>query len=719
MHRSRRIFAGLLALALVSTAFAGPISYPPAKKGDVVDTYHGVQVADPFRWLEDPDSPETRAWIDAENKVTFGFLDQIPQRDKIRERLTKLWDYERFGTPMKMGGQYFYLRNDGLQNQSVLFVTKSAAEPGKVLIDPNTFSSDGTVALAATAVTEDGKYIAYAKSDGGSDWQTWYVRDIATGQDLPDTIEWSKFSGASWLKDGSGFFYGRFDAPPDGNKLQSVNEFNKVYFHKLGTPQSADPLVYERKDHKDWGFGADVTDDGKYLIIAVTEGTDRRNLLFYKDLATPDAKVVELIPHLEAEYEFIDNDGPVFWIKTDLNAPLGRIVAIDTRSPEKTKWKELVPENKETLAGAGVVNDKFILSYLKDARSAVRLHDLTGKLIEEIPLPGLGSAGGFGGRRDYTETFYSYTDYSTPPTIYRYDFTTRKSSVYKQPKVDFQPAEYETKQIFYTSKDGTRVPMFITHKKGIKLDGNNPTILYGYGGFNQAMTPYFSVSNLVWMEMGGVYAVANLRGGSEYGREWHEAGCKLKRQNVFDDFIAAGEWLVANKYTQPSKLASFGGSNGGLLVAATMVQRPDLFGAACPAVGVLDMLRFNKFTIGWAWMSDYGSPEIKDEFDCLYKYSPLHNLKKGTKYPAVFMTTADHDDRVVPAHSFKFAAALQEAQGGDAPVLIRIETRAGHGAGKPTKKIIEEQADRFGFLVRVLGMAPESSDAPKTSTNPT
>ena len=676
--------------------------YPVAKTVNQVDDYHGVKVADPYRWLEDPDAADTRAWIEAENKLTFDFLEQIPQRKQIKERLTTLWNYEKYSPPFKEGNQYFYFKNDGLQNQDVLYTLASLEAEPRVLLDPNKLSADGTVALSGLAISHDGKYLAYSLSSSGSDWQEWHVREIATGHDLSDVIKWSKFSGAAWTKDGQGFFYSRYDEPNEKTKHEDVNYFQKLYYHRLGTAQAEDVLIYERRDQKEWGYSGDVSDDGRYLIINIWVGTDQRNRLFYKDLTDKNAKVIELISELEAAYNFIDNDGPVFWLRTDLNAPRGRVIAIDTRQPARTQWKELIPQVAETLEGVNVVGQHFAASYLKDAHTQIKLFDLQGKFVREVSLPGLGTASGFGGKRDDTETFYSFTSFTTPATIYRYDLASGKNTLYRQPKVGFNPNDYETRQVFYASKDGTRVPMFITHKKGLKLNGQNPTLLYGYGGFSVSLTPAFSIRNLVWMEMGGVYAQPSLRGGAEYGEEWHQAGMKLKKQNVFDDFIAAAEWLIANKYTSTPKLAIHGGSNGGLLVGACMTQRPDLFGAALPAVGVMDMLRFHKFTIGWAWTSDYGSPDNADEFKALYAYSPLHNLKPGTKYPPTMVTTADHDDRVVPAHSFKFAAALQAAQAGEAPVLIRIETKAGHGAGKPTAKIIEEVADEWGFLMRVL-----------------
>jgi prolyl oligopeptidase len=684
------------------TSIKESLVYPDSPKVEQVDDYHGTQVSDPYRWLENPDSPETRQWIEAQNKLTFGYLGEIPQREQIKDRLTKLWNYEKYSIPFKQGDRYFYFKNDGLQNQSVLYTLKSLDDEPEVLLDPNKLSDDGTVALSGLAISEDGKLMAYGLSFSGSDWQEWKVRDVATREDLPDHLKWVKFSGASWSHDNQGFFYSRYDEPNEKSKLEDVNYYQKLFYHRLGTPQSEDVLVYERPDQKEWGFGGDVSEDGKFLIISVWLGTDSRNLVFYKDLTNPNAEVVELINEFEASYGVIDNEGDVFYIQTDLNAPRKRVIAIDTRNPSRENWQEVIPEAEETLEGVGILNHQFVASYLKDAHTEIKIFNLDGTFVRNVELPGLGSAGGFGGKREDTETFYSFTSFTTPPTIYRYNMETNESTLFRQPSVDFNPDDYESKQIFYHSKDGTRVPMFITHKKGLKLDGNNPTFLTAYGGFNIPLTPSFSVSNLVWMEMGGVFALANLRGGGEYGEEWHQAGMKLKKQNVFDDFIAAAEWLISNSYTNSSKLAIAGGSNGGLLVGACITQRPDLFGAALPAVGVMDMLRFHKFTIGWAWISEYGSPEDPEEFKALYAYSPLHNLKPGTAYPATLITTADHDDRVVPAHSFKFAAALQAAHKGTNPVLIRIETKAGHGAGKPTTKKIEEVSDTWAFLVRVL-----------------
>ena len=702
-HPPIRLALILCLLAGITQQMIKPTNYPPARKSDQVDDYHGVKVADPYRWLEDLDSEETRSWVEAENKLSFAYLGSIPARTTLKDRLTKLWNYEKYGIPFKEGSRYFYTRNSGLQNQAVLYtVTALDAQP-QLVLDPNTLSADGTVAVSGLQVSPDGKLLAYSLSASGSDWQEWKVRDVESGKDLSDDLKWVKFSGASWTRDGKGFFYSRYDEPK-ADSLKATNYFQKVYYHKLGSAQSEDVLVYERPDQKDWLFGGSVTEDGNYLIITAFQGTDVKNRVYYKDLKAKDTSVVKLLDDFDAAYTFIGNEGTRFWFQTDLDASRGKVIEIDTANPARDKWKVIVPEGKETLQTTTFVNHKFILNYLKDAYTEVKIFDTTGKLLNDVAFPGIGSAEGFGGKPGDKETFYSFTGFTTPSTIYRYDMNTGKSTIFRQPKVDFNPSDFETKQVFYTSKDGTKVPMFITYKKGLKLDGNNPTYLYGYGGFNISLTPGFSVGNLVWMEMGGVYAQPNLRGGGEYGEEWHQGGMKLKKQNVFDDFIAAAQWLIDNKYTSTPKLAIGGGSNGGLLVGAALTQRPDLFGAALPAVGVMDMLRFQKFTIGWAWVSDYGSSDNADDFQALYAYSPLHNIKPGTSYPPTLITTADHDDRVWPGHSFKFAAALQAAQGGSAPILIRIETKAGHGAGKPTSKIIEEVADRWAFLVKTLEM---------------
>ena len=682
-----------------------PFAYPEAPAGDVVDDYHGTKVADPYRWLEDPDSERTRAWVEAENKLTFSYLESIPARGRIKDRLTKLWDYEKYGVPSTEGGRFFYSKNDGLQNQSVLYTAAELDGEARVLIDPNTLSADGTVALAGGSVSDDGALFAYGLAAAGSDWNEWKVRGVADSKDRADLLQWIKFSDASWTKDSKGFFYGRFPEPAAGADLKGANYFQKVYYHKLGDDQAADKLVWEDPEHKDWRADAQVSEDGKVLVLTVGKGTDDKHRVFYRPVDDPDATPKHLVGEFDAEYSFLDADGPIFWFKTNRDAPKGRVVAIDTRDPAPARWRTLIPEVAETLQGVGIVGDRFFASYLKDAQTQVKVFNLDGSFVREVAFPGPGTASGFGGKRSDKETYYSFTSFTLPPTIYRHDVATGKNTVVRRPEVDFDPDQYETTQVFYKSKDGTKVPMFLSHKKGLNRDGSNPTYLYGYGGFNIALTPTFSPSNLVWMEMGGVLAIPNLRGGGEYGEQWHQGGTKLNKQKVFDDFIAAAEYLIAEKVTSTPKLAIGGGSNGGLLVGACLAQRPELFGAAMPAVGVMDMLRFHKFTIGWAWMDDYGSSDDPEQFRALRAYSPLHNLKRGTSYPATMVTTADHDDRVVPGHSFKFAAALQAAQGGAAPTLIRIETRAGHGAGKPTAKVIEEAADKWAFLAKVLGVA--------------
>ena len=700
----------LLTGMFTSAAPAGAqtLQYPAARKSDVVDDYHGTRVPDPYRWLEDPDSPESRAWIEAENRLTAAYLAEIPARSTIRERLTKLWNYPKYGAPFRKGRRYFFFKNDGLQNQSVLYKQASLTADPETLLDPNLLSEDGTVALSTMAVSDDGRLLAYGTSASGSDWEEFRVRDVAQGRDLSDYLKWIKFSGASWTNDGAGFFYSRYPEPAD-KALTDVNRFQRLYYHRLGTDQAQDLLVYERPDQPDWGMNAEVTDDGRYAVMHVWLGTDRRNRVYYLDLK--DAKrpkvtgeVVRLLDDFDASYAFVGNDGPVFYFLTDLDAPRKRVIAIDTRHPERARWREIIPQGPDVLDGVQIIHDTFVANSMHDASSRLRLFAHDGRFVKDLPLPTLGSIGGISGERKDDEMFYAFTSFLYPTTIFRYDFKSGVTSVFKAPAIDFDPSGYETKQVFYTSKDGTRVPMFITHQKGLHLDGSNPTYLYGYGGFNISLTPSFSVSMLVWLQMGGVYAVPNLRGGGEYGEEWHQAGMHDRKQNVFDDFIAAAEYLIAQGYTSPSKLAIAGASNGGLLVGAAITQRPELFGAALPAVGVMDMLRFHKFTIGWAWVTDYGSADSAAQFPYLYKYSPLHNIRAGTRYPATLVTTADHDDRVVPGHSFKFTAALQAAQAGPQPVLIEIETKAGHGAGKPTSKLIEEQADRMAFLVKNLGL---------------
>ncbi len=704
----KRTFVCLLAavssLYLPALGKENAFKYPAARKSDQVDDYQGVKVADPYRWLENPDSPESRAWIEAENKVTFDFLSKIPARDAIRKRMTELWDYEKFGVPFKEGTRFFISRNTGLQNQNVLFVAGNLSEQPRELLDPNTLAKDGTIALGGLAVSDNAKLMAYGLAASGSDWQTWKVRDVDTGKDLSDELKWVKFSGASWRKDGSGFFYSRYDAPDEKDQLRSQVYNQKLFFHRVGTSQAEDKLIYQRPDQKEWLFGGEVADDGHYLIITVSKGTDPHNRIFYLDLTKPDAKVVELLPDGNAAWDFIDNDGPIFYFHTDLDAPLYRVVAIDTSKPLPAQPKEVIPQSGDKLESTTLVGDRFVADYLHEAHSLVKLFKVDGASEGEIALPGIGTAAGFPGKRKDRETFYSFTSFTTAATIYRYNFDKKASQPLYQPKLKFNPNDYATEQVFYKSRDGTRVPMFVSYKKGMKRDGQNPTYLYGYGGFDISITPSFSPTTLEWMEMGGIYAVANLRGGGEYGEKWHEAGEKHVKQNVFDDFITAAEFLIAQKYTSTPKLAIGGGSNGGLLVGACLTQRPDLYGAALPAVGVMDMLRFQKFTIGWAWASDYGSSDDPNDFPFIYAYSPLQHIRPGCCYPPTLITTADHDDRVVPAHSFKFAATLQAAQACDKPVLIRIETKAGHGAGKPTTKIIEEASDRWAFLVKTLGM---------------
>lgn len=696
---------------------ASPLAYPATRKVDQVDHLHGTAVADPFRWLEDDNSAETKEWVKAQNAVTDKFLEAMPQRLPARKLYTDLYNFEKFGVPAKEGGRYFWTRNDGLQQQSVLYTAKSLKDQPQVALDPNTLSKDGTVALTGTAVSRDGRLLAYGTAGAGSDWQTWKVRDLSTGQDLPDTIEWVKFSGAAWTPDGKGFFYSRYDAPKPGEALTGANYFQKLYYHRLGTPQSADVLVAENAQEKQWGFGAEVSDDGRVALINIWQGSGRKNGLMLLPLDAQGgyggAKAVPLTLAFDAEYTPVLLDGQRLVVKTDKDAPRGRLISIPLdkawKAPAPSAWTTLVPEAKEAMVGASAVGGQLLLSYLADASTLVRVHAPNGRHLRDLALPGVGTASGFGGRWSDKETFFSYTSLTNPTEIYRLDLSGKsgkaaKPELFKRPQTAFDPEQFESRRVFVTSKDGTKFPIFIAHKKGLKLDGSNPTLLYGYGGFNVPMTPGYGVTAATWMKMGGVYVLASIRGGGEYGAAWHEAGTKLKKQNVFDDFIAAGEWLVASKITQPAKLAINGGSNGGLLVGAVVNQRPDLFGAAVPQVGVMDMLRFHKFTIGWAWVPDYGSADNAEEFAALIKYSPLHTIRSGKPYPAIMVTTGDHDDRVVPAHSFKYTAQLQATDTGPAPKLIRIETQAGHGAGKPTSKIIEERADMLAFIAHTFGM---------------
>jgi len=682
--------------------------YPHTVTVDQVDDYHGTLVSDPYRWLEDTDSPETRLWIEAQNKLTFGYLDTIPERELLRQRLTQLWDYPKAWAPLKKGDRYFQLRNTGLQNQDVLYVLEDLQAEPRLLLDPNTLSSDGTVALTAWEPSPDGRWLAYAISSSGSDWLTWRVRNVDTGSDLPDLVEWSKFSGAAWLQDNSGFYYARYDAPETGQEYLNANYYQKLYLHTLNTPQTHDSLVYQRPDQKEWGFGAQVSDEGRYLIINVWQGTDVRNRLFYQDLHE-GGPVVELISELEASYIFLGNDGPLFYLRTDLDAPRGRIILVDIRHPDKTFWRTLVPESQDVIEAARLLQGTFICVELHDAYHKLRRYGLDGTPLGEIPLPTLGSIvlmenWGFNASRRDRDLFIAFQSFVLPTTIYRYTFHQEGLETLFSPPIQFDFSPYVTRQVFVSSKDGTQVPLFLVHRRDLPNEPQ-PTFLYGYGGFNISLTPAFAISRLAWLERGGVLAVANLRGGGEYGEEWHQAGSLENKQNVFDDFIACAEYLITQGISRSDMLAIHGGSNGGLLVGACLTQRPDLFGAAIPAVGVLDMLRFHKFTIGWAWVSDYGSADDPEQFKTLLAYSPLHNLKPGTAYPPTLIITADHDDRVVPGHSFKFAAALQAAQGGDAPVLIRIQTKAGHGFGKPTAILIEEQADLWAFMIQVLGLS--------------
>jgi len=698
-------------LSMVACSGSEPASrphlqYPETAQVDQVDNYHGVEVPDPYRWLEDDvrESEEVRQWVDDQNELTFAYLETIPERRRIAERLTELWDYEKYSLPEKEGGHYFYEYNDGLQNQYVVFLQQSLDMEPELLLDPNTWSEDGTVALSSFYPSPDGRYFAYTIQDGGSDWRTVRILDLDSREILDDELAWLKFTRLAWLADGSGFFYSRYPEPESGEKFQVLATQQTLYFHQVGQDQTEDAVAYSRPDHPDWSFRPQVSDDGSYLIITISKGTDSRYQVVYRDLEAPDTESVTLIEGFEYDYSFVGNQGSEFFLRTNNGAPMGKLIGIDVTRPDPTDWREISPESDHVLVEVNLVGGHFIAEYLRDARSEVKIHAIDGQEIRTVSLPGIGSASGFEGTVDDPETFYSYSSFNTPPTFYRYDVVMGESAVFKETRVPFDPADYTVEQVFYNTQDGTRVPMFISHRRGSERDGNQPTLLYGYGGFDISLRPSFRITRLAWVEMGGVYAVANLRGGGEYGEAWHQAGTKLEKQNVFDDFIAAGEYLIAEGYTRPEKLAILGGSNGGLLVGAVTNQRPDLFAAALPAVGVMDMLRFHQFTAGRFWVDDYGSSEDPDEFRALYAYSPYHNITAGTAYPAVLATTADTDDRVVPGHSFKYMAALQKAHSGEAPVLIRIETRAGHGSGKPTDKAIEEYTDQWAFLVENLGM---------------
>lgn len=680
------------------------LRYPETRRSDHIDTYHGTVVPDPYRWLEDLNASETQAWIAAQNALTFRYLASIPQRTSIRECLTALWDYPKVGAPFRRGERYFQLRNTGLQNQDVLYVMTSPTDEGRVLIDPNAFSQDGTVALTGLSVSWDGEWVAYATSGSGSDWKTWRVRRVVSGEDLEDVVLWSKFSGAAWLPDNTGFVYARYAAPVEGTEYAAANYGQQLYLHRRNTDQADDELIYERPDHPKWGFYPVVTEDGAYLVLHVSEGTDRRNRIFYRRLE--EDAFTELIDELEAGYEFLGNSGTVFYFLSDLDAPKGQILAVDVTNPDRDHRRTLIPESTDTIELAELAHNEFVVLYLHDAHHQLRRFALDGTLIGDVPLPTMGSVSALHGRREDDELFYAFSSFTVPPAVYRFDCATGETVQLAKAEVDFDADAYVTEQVFATSKDGTQVPMFIVHRRDWQKDGKNPTLLFGYGGFNIAIKPEFQAARLAWLEMGGVLVVATLRGGGEYGEAWHEAGTKTNKQNVFDDFIACAEYLIAEGITSRQKLAIEGRSNGGLLIGACLTQRPELFGAALPTVGVLDMLRFHKFTIGWGWVSDYGSPDDPGEFEALYAYSPLHNVRPA-EYPPTLILTGDHDDRVMPAHSYKFAAALQAAQQGSAPILIRIQTKTGHGPGKPTKLLIEERADMWAFLVDALGMTPE------------
>ncbi len=682
------------------------LAYPETKKVDTVDTYFGVKVADPYRWLEDDNSEETKAWVIEQNKVTQSYLSKIPYREKIKERLTNIWNYPKYGTPFKKGGKYYFYKNDGLQAQYVLYKSDELDGEAKVFLDPNTFSKDGTVALSGISFNKEGNLLAYSISSGGSDWREVYVMNTETGEKLNDHLKWIKFSGMSWQ--GNGFYYSRYDEPKEGDKLKGENLNNKVYYHKIGTSQDEDILIYKNPEFPKRGNYAGTTEDESILILVSSEPGKPGNSLHFKELDTEASEFIAIEEGFDYDYSLIDRIENTLLIRTNYNAPKYKVIAVDMKNPAKENWTDFIPEKEETMNGATIKGGMLITYYMKDASDKAYIYDLEGNFKHELALPGLGSIGGFSGKKEENIAFYTFTSFTYPSTIFKYDIANNTSEVYKRSEIDFDSDAYETKQVFYKSKDGTQVPMFIVHKKGIELNGKNPTLLYAYGGFNISLTPSFSIANLVFLENGGVYALANLRGGGEYGEEWHESGTKMQKQNVFDDFIAASEYLIEEKYTSSEKLAIRGGSNGGLLVGACMCQRPELFKVALPAVGVMDMLRYHKFTIGFHWANDYGtSDDSKEMFEYLHKYSPLHALKEGTSYPATMITTADHDDRVVPAHSFKFAAQLQKCHVGENPVIIRIESKAGHSAGKPTEMVIEEYADMWSFVFFNLGMKIE------------
>ena len=702
MKKLSIIFILFLFVALSGCKYTSQINYPETKKCDTVDEYFGHKVADPYRWLEDDNSEETALWVKAENEITFDYLSKIPFREKIKERLTEIWNYPKYRVPFKKGDNYFFFKNDGLQNQDVLYIQPDLDSEPKILLDPNTFSEDGTIALSNLGISKDGKILAYSTSEGGSDWKEIYVMNIETGEKYIDHLEWIKFSGISWYK--NGFFYSRYNKPDEGDELKDKNEFHKVFYHKIGDVQAKDKLIYSNKDFPLRNYYAGVTEDEKFLIISESEATSG-NTVYVKDLTKKGNTYYKIGNGFDYQYNIIENIGDKLLVMTNFNAPKNQLVIIDPNNPTPEKWNTIIPEKEEVLRSIQLIGGKIFATYMKDATSKAYIYDMKGELIEEMKIPGIGTLYGLNGKKDESVAFFGFTSFTFPSTVFKYDVDKNDFEVYKKPEIDFDAEQYSTSQVFYKSKDGTEIPMFIIHKKDVKMDGSNPTLLYGYGGFNISLTPSFSVSRLIFLEKGGIYVMANLRGGGEYGEEWHEAGTKLKKQNVFDDFIAATEFLINEKYTSPEKLAIMGGSNGGLLVGAVMNQRPELYKVALPFVGVMDMLRYHKFTIGWAWAGDYGTSEESEEmFSYLYGYSPVHTIKEGVNYPATLVITADHDDRVVPAHSFKYMATLQEKTLGKNPALIRIETRAGHGAGKPTSKRIEETTDVYSFMIYNLGM---------------
>lgn len=678
-----------------------PANIPVTRKSDHIDTYFGKQVADPYHWLENDNSEETKAWVQSENKVTWTYLEQIPYREQIRKRITELYNYPRSSAPYRKGEYYFYTKNDGLQPQSIYYYQKGLTGAPAVFIDPNTLNASGTTAVNLIGFSNDRKYVAYTVANAGSDWQTIFVKEIATNKVLTDKLEWTKFSGAAWYK--NGFFYSRYAEPLQGTELSQANQYQKVYYHKLGDPQSADQLIYADKDHPQRYVNAQTTEDEKFLVLNIAEGTDGTEVL-YRDLRSQDQTFHKLLEGFKFNYNVLDDEGENFIVHTNNGAANYKVILLDPKNPQEGNWKTLIAEKPELLQNVWTAGGKLFTEYLKDATSRVYQYNRQGKPEHEVSMPGFGTVAGFSGEKNDVDVFYSFTSFTTPATIYKYNITAGESSMFQKPALKFNPDDYETKQVFYPSKDGTKIPMFLVYKKGIKLDGNNPTMLYGYGGFNIALTPNFNASRMVLLENGGIYCMANLRGGSEYGEKWHEAGMLLKKQNVFDDFIAAAEYLIKEKYTSSQKLAIIGRSNGGLLVGACETQRPDLYRVCFPGVGVMDMLRYHKFTVGWGWAVEYGSSDDSINFNNLYKYSPLHNIKPGTKYPATLITTADHDDRVVPAHSFKFAATLQPAQASTAPILIRIDTNAGHGGGRPVAKVIDEDTDIYSFMFWNMGV---------------